>query len=88
MLLNGFANSNAASNPGLVVSQIEHQQVLLVAKHGRNVQSTFLSELAVGHVQVGERFVRTDSLRENAGASTADLVVVKDQLSKESLVSK
>ena len=72
MVLNRLAQRDAPVHHRFVVGHIEDEQVLLVAEDARYGVSTFLADVTVGKVKVGQCFVLFDSLGKNLGAFNSD----------------
>ena len=62
MMLNRLADGDATVNHRLIVRQVKHQQVALIAKNACNRERTFLTDAAVGQMEICQRFIVLDTI--------------------------
>jgi len=87
-MLDRLADCNAPINHGLIVREVEHEEIPFVPENLCDFEGTLLTDRTVGQMQVGQCLVVLDALSKQLRTVLPDPVVVQEELCEEPLILK
>ena len=85
-MLDGLADSDTAIHHGLIVREVKHEEIALVAEDFCYCECAFLTDPTISQMQVGQRLVVLDALRQEHCSLLPDTIVIQEELREETLV--